>query len=374
MALSTQDFTTLVRSMVASVQGGASTLINLGTGSALLAALEAVAGVVLWLQGLILQVLTLTRAATSSGADLDSWVADFGVTRLAATAATGTVTFSRFTPSAQAVVPVGTSVQTADGTQTFTVALDTTNAAYNSVLGGYVLNIGVSSVTVSVAATVAGSGGNVLANTITSITTPIAGVDTVTNGSAFTNGLDAETDTALRTRFVSYIASLSKATKTSIGNAIASVQQGLAYTLTENQDYNGATDYGYFYVVVDDGTGYPSTAILNAVGGAIEAVRAAGVRYSVFAPAVVTATPAMTVTAAAGYVHATIAGLVATALQAAINALPIGTSLPYTQLAAIAYSVAGVANVTSITLNGGTADLTASAQQVIKCSATPVVN
>ena len=39
--------------------------------------------------------------------------------------------------------------------------------------------------------------------------------------------------------------------------------------------------------------------------------------------------------------------------------------LPYTQLAGIAYEIPGVANVTGITLNSGTSDLTATAQQKI---------
>ncbi|MFX8028091.1 baseplate J/gp47 family protein, partial [Acinetobacter baumannii] len=106
-------------------------LVDLTVGSVLRAIVEANAAVVVWLEGLLLQVLAITRAATSSGADLDSWVADFGVTRLPAVAATGIVTFSRFTTTQQVLVPVGATVQTADGTQQFTVTIDTTNPAYN---------------------------------------------------------------------------------------------------------------------------------------------------------------------------------------------------------------------------------------------------
>ena len=83
----------------------------------------------------------------------------------------------------------------------------------------------------------AGSQGNVLANSITSTNTGISGVDIVTNASAFTNGIDAETDAAFRIRFVAYLLSLSKDTKAAIGSAINNVQQGLSYTLTENYQY-----------------------------------------------------------------------------------------------------------------------------------------
>jgi len=340
MVLSTQDFTTLVRNMVAAAQGGATAALNLTPGSTLRAIIEAVAGTVLWLESLILQVLILTRAATSSGSDLESWMADFSLTRLPATSATGAVTFARFTATQAAVVPLNATVRTGDGSQGFVVALDTTNPAYNANLGGYVLAVGVSSLSVAVQAITSGSGGNVLVGAITTIGQAIPGVDTVTNAAAFTNGLDAETDGAFRLRFIAYIASLSKATKASVGYAITSVQQGLQYQIVENQQYGGTTDNGYFFVVVDDGSGYPSSTLLANVNTAIDAVRGLAIRFGVFAPVVVTATPTMTITAAAGYPHATVVGAVGTALTAFI---------------------------------GATADLTATVKQAIK-PGTPVVS
>ena len=182
--LSTQDFTTLVRNMVTAVQAGANTLINLNVGSVLRAILEAVAGVILWLQGLIIYTLTLTRAATSVGSDLDSWMADYGLIRISAVAASGQVTFSRFTNTTQAIIPVGAVVQTADGSQSFTVIADTTNSAYNATLGGFVVAASVSSLAVTVTAVNAGSQGNVGAATITSISNAISGIDTVSNAAA----------------------------------------------------------------------------------------------------------------------------------------------------------------------------------------------
>ncbi len=364
--LPTQTFTAIVQNTVAAIQGGAAKLLDLTVGSVLRAIVEANAAVVLWLQGLILQVQTLTRAATSQGSDLDSWVADYGLTRLPAVASTGPVTFSRFTTTQPAVIPAGTTVQTADGTQPFTVPADTTNSAWNATLNGFVIAVNVTSVTVGVQAANAGTQGNVLAGTITAITQPISGVDTVTNASAFTNGVNAETDAALRTRFVLDLASLSKATKIAIGSAIANIQQGLEYTITEDYDYTGAYDPGFFYVVIDDGTGHPSSTLQSTVANAIEAVRPVTSRYAVFAPVVVTANVSMTITSASGYTHSTVVGNVGTALTNFINALPLGTELPYTQLASVAYDVAGVINVTAVLLNSGTSDLTATNQQVIK--------
>ena len=372
-SLQTQDWVTLVRNQVSAIQGYAKVLVDLTVGSVLRAIVEANAAVVVWLEGLLLQVLAITRAATSSGADLDSWVADFGVTRLPAVAATGIVTFSRFTTTQQVLVPVGATVQTADGTQQFTVTIDTTNPAYNAGLGGYVIAAGVGNVTVPVQALTAGAAGNAVAGSVSVIAGAISGVDTVTNTAAFTNGTDAESDTALRTRFIAYVASLSKATKNAVGYAITSLKQGLVYSLVENQTYAGATQYGYFYVVVDDGTGSPSSTLLVTVANAIDAVRPLTSTFGVFAPVVVNASVAMTISTAAGADHAATALVVKNALTSYINALPLGTTLPFSRLAQVAYDASpSVTNVTGVTLNSGTADLTATSQQVIKATSVTV--
>lgn len=373
MAITTQDFTTLVRNQVTAIQGAAKVLVDLTVGSILRSIVEANAAVILWLQGLILQLLAITRAATSSGADLDSWVGDYGVTRLSAVAASGQVAFSRFTPSQQAVIPVGATAQTADGSQQFAVTLDTTNPAYNAALGGYVLAAAVSSITVTVAASTAGAGGNVSAGQINTITQALPGVDTVSNAAAFVNGSDAESDTALRTRFIAFVASLSKATKGAIGYAITSLKAGVSYAFVENQLYNGTTQMGYFYVVVDDGTGAPGSTFLSSVSNAIDAVRPVCSTFGVFAPVVVNANVSMLITTAAGYDHTTLVGLVGTAIRNYINSLTLGTTLAYSRLAQIAYDASpGVTNVTSVTLNSGTADVTATSQQVIKANTVTV--
>jgi uncharacterized phage protein gp47/JayE len=369
MALSTKDFDSLVQEMVANVQGFAKVLVDLTIGSVLRAVVEATGSVVMWLQGLILALLAITRAATSSGSDLDSWVNDFGLTRLAATAATGNVTFSRFTPIQQSVVPVGAVVQTADGSQQYTVNLDTSNAAYNATLGGYVIAAGASSVTVAVTASLAGSSANVIAGAISSLAQAIVGVDTVSNAAALTNGEDAETDSALRLRFIAYIQSLAKATKAAIGYAITSLQQGLTYTITENYTYAGVYQPGYFWVAVDDGSGAPSDTLVSTVYNAIDAVRPFTVTFDVKKPIIANAAVVMTITTDTGYVHSAVTAIVQTALRTYINSLPLGTSLAYSRLAQVAYDASpGVINVTGVTLNGGTSDVIADSKTVVKAS------
>lgn len=368
MALNTLDFVSLVRQQAQYIQGAARNMIDFTIGSVLRAMVEANAGVVLWLQGLILQLLATTRAATSSGADLDSFVEDFGMTRLPAVAASGSVTFSRFTPTNSAFIPVGTQVQTSDQTpETFTVGIDTTNAYYSAALGGYTIPANIASATVPVTAAVAGSGGNVLAGQCNVLTQSIPYVDTVTNAGALTNGQDEETDAALRIRFVAFMFSLAKATKGAIGAAILAVQAGLTYSLVENYDYSGAIDNGYFYAIVDDGSGNPSSALISTISNAIDAVRPCCSRFGVFGPTIVDASVVMTLTTATGYAHSDLVAQVVAALTSYINSLALGQTLPYTKLAQIAYDVsAGITDVTGITLNGSNVDLAATPQQIIK--------
>ena len=373
MAISTQDFPTIVRNSVTAVQGAARGLVDLTIGSILRAVLEANATVILFLQGLILQLLATTRAATSNLADLDTFMADYGVTRLVAVQASGIVTVSRATATAQSVVPVGSVFLSTDGTQTYTALLDATNAAYSASLGGYVLAAGVASITLTVTAVAAGIAGNAVIGQVSLLNQPIPGVDSVTNAAAFTNGVDPESDAALRVRFVAYIASLSKATKTAIGNAITSLRQGTTYLLTENVNYAGVAQPGYFYVVVDDGTGSPSSTFLATVGNAIDVVRPVTSTFAVFAPIVITANVAMTVINSAGYNHAAVTALVSTAITNYINALTIGQTLTFSRLTQIAYDASlGVTNVTGVTLNGSTVDLAATTQQVIKAGTVAV--
>lgn len=366
-ALQTQTFDQLVEMEATAIQAGSGgTLIDFSVGSILLTFAQAVAMVALWLQGLILQLLTTTRAATSQGGDLDSWMADFGVTRLPALAAAGTVAFSRFTPTQAAVIPLGVVVQTADGTQQFLVIADDNQAAYNDDDAAYLVAAGVASVSATVQAVTPGLAGNVAAGAISALGQSISGVDGVSNPSAFVSGTAAESDAALRARFVNYLASLAKATKAAVGNAIASLQEGLTYTLIEDYTYAGAYQPGYFYVVVDDGSGSPPATLLALVSAAVDAVRACGTQFAVFAPVPITATMAVTVTATSGYTHPAVAASVQTAIQAYIVALPVGASLSWSRLYQVIYAASpGVASVTTLTVNGGTSDLLVIPQQAV---------
>ena len=362
-----QSFNAWVQQQAAAIQASATQALNFTTGSVLRAIVEANASVALWFQWLLLQLLAITRAATSAGTDLDSWMADFSLVRLPAVAATGAVTFSRFTTGTAALIVPGAQVKTSDGTQFFTVTTDTTNSAWSASLGGYAVGTSTGSATVPVQAVTAGSGGNVAAGSISLLTTSISGIDTVTNAAAYTNGIDAESDTALRARFATYINTRARATLLAIGNAISSVQQNLTYSISENVTSGGGYQPGNFVVYVDDGSGAPSTSLKASVYSAVDAVRPIGSTFAVFGPTVVTANVAATIVTATGYVHGNLTGPAQIAVAAYINALPMGSGLAYSRLAQIIYDTSpGITNVTGITINSATADVGGTAGTVVR--------
>lgn len=367
MQLSLQNFTTLVAQAAASVQASAAQLLDFTAGSVLRALLEANASLALWLQWLILLSLQTTRLATSSGTDADSFGADFGFSRLTAVPAQGSVTFSRYGAGIAALIPAGTIVTTADGTAQFTVMSDVAHSAWSTTQSSYSLGAGIASVTVPVAATVAGAAGNVLPGTIALIASAVPGVDTVSNPNGLTGGLDAETDSAFRQRFQSFVDSRTRATIQAVTYAAYSIQQGISCTVQENADVNSNYLPGHFIVTVDDGSGSPPAALLGAVQTAVDSVRPIGSTFAIQPPTVISANITLTLTVANGADSAGVIATVNATIASYVNALAVGAGLPYTRIAQLAYDASpGVLNVSGLTLQGGNTDLTATPNSVIK--------
>jgi len=296
MILKLKTFSQLIEDMGAALQSSATTLVDVSIGSVIRAIFEANASVVLWLQWVVLEVLRTTRAATSAGTDLDTWMGDFGVSRLPATAASGLVTFSRFASNLPALVPLGTVVKTSDGSCSFVVTEDSTISTWQPTSSGYILPIGVSSTNLPAVCTSNGSFGNVLAGTITVIASSLPGVDQVVNSNAMTNGVNLETDTSFRNRFHNYLASRACATLTAVRVAIANVRQGLNYTIEENTNSDGSARSGSFLVIVDDGSGYPSSNLIASVYSAIDVVRPIGTTFFVIPPNVLSVNVSLSIT------------------------------------------------------------------------------
>ena len=373
MRLQLKTFNTLVQDMAAAVQASANQILDLTVGSTLRAILESNASIGLWIQWLVLQVLQMTRAATSSGADLDSWMSDFSLERLSATSATGIVTLSRFTATTSALVPAGALVRTGDGAQMFSVLADASRPQWDPVQNGYIVNPGVVSIDVPVVAQTPGSDGNVQANTVTLLASALQGIDAVNNAAPFLNGSDAESDPEFRQRFQNFLASRSRATPLAVEYAITSVQPSLNYAILENTDPSGANRPGSFLVVVDDGSGAPSQSLLSTIQSSIDAVRPIGSAFGVIAPTVTPVAVSLTLTVANPADKPSIIPQVTQALTSFINTLPIGAPLPATRIAQTAYAASSaITNVTQVLLNGGATDITTGPTGAIKLSSVVV--
>jgi hypothetical protein len=358
-------FSGLMSQMAAALQGASTQLIDLTIGSVLRAILEACASVVLWLQWLILQVLATTRAATSVGSALDSWMADFSFYRLPGAAASGAVTFARYTTGMATVIPVGAMVLTSDGSQSFAVTEETTNPAWN-LSGGYTLAAAQASVTVPVQCATVGPAGNVQIGTVGLLASPINGVDTVTNALAFVGGSSAESDASFRARFQLYINSLSLATTTAILNAVQAVQLGLRTAVIENVDGHLDPMPGSFLVVVDNGTGYPGTALLAAAQAATDAVRPIGSIFAVQGPAIIPVTVTVVLETSNAMTQASVAASAQQTIVAWIQSLPIAGTLAVSKIDAICHDAdPSVISVTSSLINGLAQDVTAPVNGVI---------
>lgn len=385
MTIPQKGWSQFVQDMTASWGANAGVVPVLSPGDILLAIFEATSAQLDFIQAQVFLVLQLTRASTSTGADLDTWMADFDFTRLPATFATGPVVFGKFLAAAAPIsIPAatlvggvqtgGALVQTTGGGTVFQVVADSAQSAYNAVSNAYLLPAGATSVTVTVQAVTAGSASNVAAGGITQLGSQLAGIDTVTNLVPLQNGVDAESDAAFRARFVLYLSTLAKATKSAILAAAEGVQQGLQIAAVENVNPTGQTQLGAFTVFVDDGTGNPPASLLDAVFAAVDATRAFSVQPFVSAPIITSANIVVPIRPAANFTLGPLQPLVIAAIVDMVDQLATGATLTTSSIVVAALSVTGVASVqaSGVTINGSTADLVPSAVSEVRTNTTVV--
>lgn len=368
-SLPTQSFNQIVTNTIAGIQGRAAKFINFADGSALRAIVEGFGGTFLWFQALVLQLLTSIRLSTSNGTDVDTFVADFmpvvlgtASPRLGAQFATGEVTYTRFTAApVTCFIPVGSTLTTTDGNNIqFQVVANTTYPTYQAApIPGYLLASNITSIVVPVQAVVAGAAGNIQPGAISVMTSPITGIDNVNNVAAFFTGADKESDSALKSRFAAYILGLSRGDFFGLNASLLGAAVNVEFSLTEGYNYDGSYHPGFFFVVVDDGSGTPSIQYLATMLAAANAVRPLGVQCAVFSPVVILANVAMQITTQVGYDHNTVVAQVAATIAFNINSLGLANPLSPNQLAAWAYSVPGVVpgvGVANVLLNGSEGD------------------
>lgn len=252
---------------------------NTDTGSALGPIFQSGALLATYIQNELQYIVSIERMANIPALpnnlpnpDLDSFCAPFGVIRLGGVASTGTVTCSTPTPvGSQVVVPALAIIANANGV---TFQIQPNGAGYDPSTGGYDINTGFSSVNVPVLCLTPGILGNVLAGTAFTQTgnIPIPSVNSITNAAAFTDGVQTETDAALKARFTLTVSSGRVGTANAIIAAALSVQPGVIYSYGDRVNLDLSTHDAYFTLVVNlanSGAAAPGSLITE-VEGALE--------------------------------------------------------------------------------------------------------
>ena len=381
MSLPSLSFSEAVDNMVASWSASLGFQPTLQPGDSMYALMQSVSSQLMFIQYLITLVNAVARAQTSEGADLDSFYAQFGFTRLPASYASGSETLSMASPAGgNILIGVGAVVQTPGGAIQYQIVADASQPTWSATQNGYIMATGQTSLTATVQALVAGSASNVGPGALTQIASSLQ-VASATNGAAISNGIDAERDDAFRSRFVLFLNSLSKAIKAAIESAIAGVQQGVLVNLLENENSLGVSAPGQFTAVIDDGSGAPPSSLITAVQNALEPVRAFTVLANVVAVVEVSVTVSLACRLATGYTLTGVNPLesaIQDAVAAYVNTTPgggiDGVLVYISGITTAANSVTGVVSVQpgTVLINGVANDLAGTAFQVAKTTVSAV--
>jgi len=154
---------------------------------------------------------------TAQGYQLDGVGQYIGITRKAASYATGTATFTGVVGTA---IPLYFLIQSADGVQFWTQTSGTIPAGGTIDLAIQAIELGIT--------------GNKASGTIVGITSPLIGLTSVTNATATTGGNDIETDVEFRTRYDNSIAKGGASTVEAIQAELLAVTNVKDAVVTEN--------------------------------------------------------------------------------------------------------------------------------------------
>jgi uncharacterized phage protein gp47/JayE len=213
-----------------------------------------------YLQYLVDQLFVQTMDATFIELEADK----YGIARIKAVKATGTVTA---TGTNAVTIPTATTITRGDG-QEFTTTADATIAA--------------GSATVSVEAKIAGADGNTSVSTVMTFSNPIAGVDSEVTTISITGGANEETDEELRTRVLGRTQNGPLYGKASDYEQWAKEVSGVTHVFTT--EVPGAVIV-YFMMYDTYTNGIPLAGDITNVNTVIQSNRPAGIQASTQAPA-----------------------------------------------------------------------------------------
>lgn len=296
----------------------------------------------------------------------------FGFNSIPAEAASGTIRFSTGGSLATALitVPQGTVVAVPNTSQQYATQTTAT------------IQVGQSYVDVLVSAKLAGIAGNTGANTITSMTTPVSGVTVVSNPNPLINGRDAETSDERKTRFQSYVSTLSRGTKAALEYGAKTAQlvdsngvitEYVAHATVYEPYVSDVTQpISLVDVYIHNGASATSSALVSqaqqvvdgyydAAGKAIPGWKAAGVQVIVSAAADKAVNVTGTLTLATGTDHASTVTAVVSAIQSYIQGLDVGATVVLAEL--IAIIMRDITGIYNVVLTAPTADVTCAANE-----------
>jgi uncharacterized phage protein gp47/JayE len=211
--------------------------------------------------------------------------AQFEFERKKGTAAAGSVVFSRKAAGGTAVtIPERTSIST-DGGMKFITSMA------GSIAAGSVNSPPIPAVSVEV-----GDIGNVRANNIKNIDNSIYGVDSVSNPTAFSGGINQETDEEYSARFTEFIIGLGQSSVSGIRATALSINGVRSVSLVEH--FPAENGYNFTLYAENGSGGLPAgmkAMIEEVITGNkdVEGVRACGVNARILAPEIIKVNPSI---------------------------------------------------------------------------------
>lgn len=314
---------------------------------------------------------------SATGAALDYIGVLRGITRTPATKSTVSLTVNL---NAVTTLPIGQVVSNSDDS---TIRFVTTAAVTSTTAGNY---------TVAAEAEVSGPVASD-AGKLTVIDSPVSGWNSVTNASAATVGADRETDTAYRQRMAQALATAGSATLDAIRSALLAddgITQAAVFENTTQAAFNRTTpssftvDPGGIEAVVV-GTSFTNVPQIlfdevaagigtygASSGSATDAQGNTYTRYYTEAPSV--DVDFVVVVSTDGDYPADGDDQIDAAIDAYVASLLIGQDVVRNKLYDVIFNISGVTDVTTLTLNGGTSNITVDSRSIAAVNSVSVTS
>ncbi len=265
----------------------------------------------------------------------------FGLSRNAGIAASGTVVFSRSTPALSDIsIPVGTVLTTASGLVFTTLEL------------GSILTDALTSGSIRVQCSTTGATGNVDAGAINQISSSLANVESVTNAAALSGGTSEETVEAFEARFSEYVVGLGRCSTSGVEAAALGVDGIRSVSLVEH--FPPTAGYN-FSLYAENGAGSLPSAMQSAIetiifGDGLDnyGYKAAGINARILAPTIIHIDVDATLVASTTYPRSYIEADINDKIVAYIDSLGIGEQVQEVILADALRQQFGILGVQSV--------------------------